>query len=542
MIDVARRFALATVRNVESYRIAQRAKTGRTKHARSCVRLTNAWLVLAAALAPPFVAGQTTPPPSSPQNSLGTVQEMLCGQQGPPTSTEVPSIGCFRVSSGGTALGTFDGHRFAVTVTTGGEPKCSLDGASIECDGCVDPQVPECPVRLMVFTHNPDRSVSISVQRKGDGNSYLYRISDWERYLELRKTREEAEAAQTAGAPPGFPPAANVVPLPAQAATRSLPQGMVLPGQAEPTDGPNALAAIGWKAQGAYAAGQFAEFDALLETLSQPDQLTDDGQPRLQALYESIWTYFYQSKNWQFDVTKIAEWRKEYPDSYGADLVEAIFWRAWAWDSRGEGYAASVTSEGWKLFESRISRANEVLVKSKHRASRSPLWYQIQLGIARDAGWDHKRYRAVFDEATQRFPWYVPLYLWAANYLSPKWGGTYEEIDALARRTAKLPLGADYSLYTRVYWHVADDQELEFEPFHDSLASWPLMKTGFEGLMKRYPKSKWNLNAFAYFACRANDGSTYGTLRAKIGQDVMPNAWASNYSTEVCDERLLGRT
>src|SRR5579883_2796126 len=102
MIDVARRFALATVRNVESYRIAQRAKTGRTKHARSCVRLTNAWLVLAAALAPPFVAGQTTPPPSSPQNSLGTVQEMLCGQQGPPTSTEVPSIGCFRVSSGGT--------------------------------------------------------------------------------------------------------------------------------------------------------------------------------------------------------------------------------------------------------------------------------------------------------------------------------------------------------------------------------------------------------------------------------------------------------
>jgi len=32
-----------------------------------------------------------------------------------------------------------------------------------------------------------------------------------------------------------------------------------------------------------------------------------------------------------------------------------------------------------------------------------------------------------------------------------------------------------------------------------------------------YPKSKWNLNAYAYFACRASDGSTYGALRARIG-------------------------
>jgi len=128
------------------------------------------------------------------------------------------------------------------------------------------------------------------------------------------------------------------------------------------------------------------------------------------------------------------------------------------------------------------------------------------------------------------------------NYLSPKWGGSYEEVEALAQRTTKLPLGADYSLYTRVYWHVTGGEELEFEPFQDSLASWPLMKAGFEGLMKRYPKSKWNLNAFAYFACRADDGLTYGALRARIGQDVMPDAWASNRSAEVCDQRMLGRT
>ncbi len=60
--------------------------------------------------------------------------------------------------------------------------------------------------------------------------------------------------------------------------------------------------------------------------------------------------------------------------------------------------------------------------------------------------------------------------------------------------------------------------------------------------MKRYPNSKWNLNGYAYFACLANDASAYGELRARIGRGVIPQAWGSNHSTEVCDEHLLRHT
>lgn len=344
--------------------------------------------------------------------------------------------------------------------------------------------------------------------------------------------------------PPQEPRAAvPIPPIPATSPSPAppLPPGMV-PGLVESTDGPSALAAIGWKAQGAYGAGEFAKLDALIEALSRPDQLTDDGMPRLQGVYDGLWGFLYAWQDWQPELDKIAHWRKEFPDSYGPDLVEAILWRAWAWHTRGEGTAATVTPEGWKLFTAKISRANEVLEHSKQRASRSPLWFQLRLGIARDAGWDHERYRALFYEATQQFPWYVPLYLWAANYLSPKWGGSYEAVDALARRTVNTPLGSDYALYARVYWHVSDDEPLEFELFQDSRATWTRMKAGFDGLMKRYPKSKWNLNAYAHFACVANDAASYAVLRFRIGQDVIPDAWASNYSTEVCDERLLGHT
>ncbi len=499
--------------------------------------------LLAASLAAVAALGQTAPPTSSPQDRQVTFREMLCGNQGmPPTSAEIPTIGCFGVPSGGNARGMFEGHQFVVAVDTRGEPQCRFGDAAAGCTGCVGQDVPECPVRLVVVSHNADKSVSFSVQRKADGNRYLFRIDAWNRYLEQRQTRQEVAAAEAQTERPALPPGALAVrPILPQSAAPALPPGMD-PRSVEPADGPAALSSVGWRAQGAYGAGHFAKFDELMETLSQPDRLTDDGMPRVLGVSQGLWEFLYQWKNWQADLDKIAEWRKEFPDSYGADFAEATLWRAWGWHVRGESYASTVTPEGWKLFGEKLAHADYVLERSKPRASKSPLWYQLRLAVARDTNWDRKRYQALFNEATQRFPWYVPLYLSAANYLSPKWGGTYEEVDNLARRTTATSLGSDYSLYTRIYWDLTEQEGPDFDPFRDSHADWSLMKAGFEGLMKRYPKSKWNLNAYAYFACRANDGATYGELRARIGQDVIPSAWASNYSTDVCDERLLGHT
>jgi hypothetical protein len=338
-----------------------------------------------------------------------------------------------------------------------------------------------------------------------------------------------------------LPPGVSAVPptLP-QASAPVLPPGTYPFSVA--ADGPAALRSVGWRAQSAYGGGQFAKFDQLIETLSQADQLTDDGMPQVWGVSQGLWELLYQWKNWQFNLDKIAEWRKEIPDSYGADFAEATLWRAWGWHARGDTLASTVTPEGWKLFGEKLARADRVLERSKAWASKSPLWYQLRLSVARDMNWDRKRYQALFDEATLRFPWYVPLYLSAANYLSPKWGGSYEEVDKLARRTIATPFGNDNSLYTRIYWDLTDQEGPEFDLFRDSHADWSLMKAGFDGLLKRYPKSKWNLNAYAYFACRANDGAAYGELRARIGRDLVPSAWASNYSTDVCDERLLGHT
>jgi len=504
---------------------------------RKSLALVSALLAAAVALAQ---TATTTDLPGDPRVQL---RQVLCGSQGmPPTSTEIPTIGCFAVPSGGSARGVFDGHQFIVAVGPDGKPQCSFDGAQQACYACIPERSPECPVVLVEISRNSDKSVSFSVKRKADGNRYVFRIDAWNSYLEHKQIRQGVAATQAPPVAGTLPPGAVLIPPPMPQDSGPPPPPGLIPGSIVPTDGPAALSAVGWNAQGAYASGQFARLDALIETLSQPDQLTDDGLPRSQGVLLGLEQFMQVWKKWEMDFDRVAEWHKEEPDSYAADLAEVIVWRMWAWHARGEGFASTVTPEGWKLFSERLAHAQQVLDRCKARAMKSPLWYQLSLVIARDSGWDTKRYRAMLDEATSRFPWYVTFYTSTSKFLSPKWGGSYEALDEFARQTERTRLGSDHSLYTRVYWSLTDEARGEFDPFRDSQADWKLMKAGFEGLMKRYPKSKWNLNAYAYFACRANDGSTYGALRARIGQDVIPEAWADNYPTEVCDERLLGRT
>ena len=78
----------------------------------------------------------------------------------------------------------------------------------------------------------------------------------------------------------------------------------------------------------------------------------------------------------------------------------------------------------------------------------------------------------------------------------------------------------------------------EFNLFRDSLATWPEMKRGFEDIIRRSPHSAWNINNFAAFACMAGDKQTFQSLRFRIGKTIMPDAWPSNYSLDLCEHKF----
>ncbi len=96
-------------------------------------------------------------------------------------------------------------------------------------------------------------------------------------------------------------------------------------------------------------------------------------------------------------------------------------------------------------------------------------------------------------------------------------------------------------MYARLYWSISQREDLDFNLFRDSLASWPDMKHGFEDIIRNYPYSAWNINNFAAFACIAGDKETFQSLRFRIGKTIIPGAWPENYSLDLCEYKFAAQ-
>ncbi|MGH6864015.1 MAG: hypothetical protein ACRECN_07040, partial [Methylocella sp.] len=123
--------------------------------------------------------------------------------------------------------------------------------------------------------------------------------------------------------------------------------------------------------------------------------------------------------------------------------------------------------------------------------------------------------------------------------LAPRWGGDWRLVDTFVKDAVKNTQEVDgYSMYARLYWAIQQREDLEFNLFHDSLASWADMKRGFEDVIRNYPHSAEDINTFAAAACIAGDKETFQTLRFRIGKTITPGAWPSNYSLDVCEHKF----
>jgi hypothetical protein len=310
--------------------------------------------------------------------------------------------------------------------------------------------------------------------------------------------------------------------------------------RAEVEDGPAAITVLSLRAENLFSSSSYKELDKLFDQLNQPSERWADGRWKLDAVSSGLASFFSEWKTWPEHYKKIQDWKKANPTSKGAAITEAIYWDTYAWNARGGGYASTVTEEGWKLFKQRLSKAEQVLIKSKSYASENRLWYAEYLNIALGLGWSRDKYQALFIDAIRKEKYYYKYYFEMVTFLSPRWGGNYELVDQFIRDSVSATkIQEGHTLYARLYWIISQMEGEEVNLFTDTPASWDLMQQGFEDLMKRYPNSYWNLNNYASFSCRAGDKTTYAMLRPKLRDQIFHMAWPSNYSVDVCDQRLL---
>jgi hypothetical protein len=261
----------------------------------------------------------------------------------------------------------------------------------------------------------------------------------------------------------------------------------------------------------------------------------DDGRPRLSAFVPGLSSALSQEPDWQKSWGRVEVVKRLWPNEPATVIVEAAYWRNYAWSARGTGYGVSVTAEGWRLFEERLVRAEKVLLDSKAIGSSLPCWYELMLQIQGGLG-KRSALATTFYEGATRYKTYLPIYFVMEGFTEPKWSGSWESIDELASWSVKNTEETEgQTLYARIYWHAAQGQSMDSGIFNVSHASWPKMKQGFEDLMARHPSSYWNLNNFAAFACQAGDTPTFIALRQRIGKKITPAAWPRLSSLEMCE-------
>lgn len=211
----------------------------------------------------------------------------------------------------------------------------------------------------------------------------------------------------------------------------------------------------------------------------------------------------------------------------------------WAYTARGPGYANTVSSQDWAIFGYRSEMAAAGLEEVAARAVDNPVWYALSLDVGLDQSKDTEKLRAIFDAGVQNAPHYSPLYRHMLRILMPRWSGSYEDVDKFINAVyEKTAATHGYERYTQLYSTYALMEGDDLDLFTDTPAFWSGMRTGFLGLVERYPTSDAVLNSFANFSCRAGDKAEYNRLRSVIGKRFSSVSWTAKYSRESCDKQL----
>lgn len=271
---------------------------------------------------------------------------------------------------------------------------------------------------------------------------------------------------------------------------------------------------------------QGQRFDLLEQLFSEfalGETRTTDGRRMLPSFATAFGQYIQEPSD--HDGAKLlAAWGDEYPDSVLRRLAAVALKMRVAWNARGYGYADKASPEGWAAYKQAMAEADALLDADKALWKTSPLWYVYKINVVAQTG-TAAATDAVFSEATRQFPDYLPLYAARLNFLMPQWGGSYEKIDAFIRAaTDALQAAEGRSTYARLYVSVEQDAPSQTKFFRDTLVTWPMLKTAFDDLIKRYPVTR-NRNIYAGFACAARDRTTTAELLQALGNHAL--VWTS---------------
>jgi hypothetical protein len=220
-------------------------------------------------------------------------------------------------------------------------------------------------------------------------------------------------------------------------------------------------------------------------------------------------------------------WREAYrtwvaakPNSPTPHLFHAYYLKSKGWSYRGDGFARDVSDFDMNMFVTLLKEAKQVLENCQKVCSESPEYYRLLVNLA-GAGGRTALIMTHVKEGIARFPHDHSIYMTAANFLLPIWGGSFKQLFELAEFAVKTSgkNGSDllYSVVIGNARHEVLTVHLRRNP-----KLWPRIKNSLEALVTEVPESS-NRRFYLDLACDAMDADGVQRMHALVyKQDVDP--------------------
>jgi len=153
--------------------------------------------------------------------------------------------------------------------------------------------------------------------------------------------------------------------------------------------------------------------------------------------------------------------------------------------------------------------------------------------VALAQNWPKPEFDYLYEKAVEVAPTYYFIHFKAADYYQPRWHGSRKALRQFVENAVEKSKAKEgMTLYTRIYW--SQLWALKENTFAPGYAEWRKMRQGFLDIEKDYSDSVWNLNAFAYYACLAEDWATVDKLAKRIGTKPHLSIWSSASKYYTC--------
>ena len=276
----------------------------------------------------------------------------------------------------------------------------------------------------------------------------------------------------------------------------------------------------------------YAELDKYIDSLVTSREACPNGRWKLDLLYMEFTDPERAGKKateaeWLKLIDEFKAWSAASKSSSNALIALAEAYTGYAWLARGNGYANTVSDEGWRLMGERIDTAKNYLKQADVLNSKNPRKWSAALIAGLGSNIDKRAYEEIVSEAQKKEPTYELVLFERSNFLRPRWSGEEGEWEKSIADTAdKLGGENGDKMYARLLWAAHAMGECK-HLYQTPSIDWERAKRGFILLEKENPKSLAVTSRFCVLSVSAGDRPQARELFDKLKGRMTESAWTT---------------